>query len=95
MNENKRIYIVGLVPPCILAEDVKPPEQVTPGPITPASDPPVLLPKAARLVRAPNAAQAIRHVVRGLFKAEVATQTQLVDLLTAGVKVEEAGDSES
>lgn len=52
----------------------------------------VAIPSAAHLVRANNQSQAIRHVVRGLFKAEVATQAQLVDLLTAGVKVEDAKD---
>lgn len=47
------------------------------------------------LVRASNAAQALRHVTAKLFAAEVATQDDLVRLLQKGVKVEEAGDEPS
>lgn len=35
-----------------------------------------------RLVRAPNAPQAVRHVARSTLTAEVASQEQLVALLT-------------
>lgn len=45
--------------------------------------------QAHRLVRAGNPAQAIRHVVRGRFSAEVAGQATLVRLVAAGVGVEE------
>lgn len=45
-----------------------------------------------RLVRATSQAMAIRHVVRSTYKAEVATPEQLVDLLTIGTKVEDAGE---
>lgn len=41
----------------------------------------------ARLVRATNAAQALRHVVRDTLTVELATQEDLVRLLGAGVKV--------
>lgn len=44
----------------------------------------------ARLVRAPNAAQAINHVVRGRYTAAPATQDQLVKLIADGVEVEDA-----
>lgn len=47
-------------------------------------------PDDVTLVRAPTQAQAIRHVVRD-YTAEVATQTELVDLLSAGAVVEQAG----
>lgn len=43
------------------------------------------------LVKAATQAQAVGHVVRGQFVAEVASQEVLVDLMTAGKKVEEAG----
>ena len=45
-----------------------------------------------RLVSASSQAQAIGHVVRAQFKATVATQSQLVELLGAGVKVEHASE---
>lgn len=48
--------------------------------------------EAGALVRASSQAQAIGHVVRNRYVAEVASQTQLVDLLMAGIKVQEAGD---
>lgn len=44
-----------------------------------------------RLVRAPNPAQAIRHVADQTITADVATQDDLVDLINAGIKVETAG----
>ena len=44
-----------------------------------------------RLVRATSRAQAISHVARSVYKTRVATQTDLVDHLQAGGKVEEAG----
>lgn len=46
------------------------------------------------LVRAATQAQAVRHVVRNTYQAEVATQEQLVDLMTAGAKVEDAGEEQ-
>ncbi len=46
------------------------------------------------LVRANTQAQAIGHVVRNRYGAEVADQETLVRLLADGVKVEECGDSE-
>ena len=44
-----------------------------------------------RLVKASTQAQALNHVVSSLFKVEVASQDQLVDLAGRGVKVEAAG----
>jgi hypothetical protein len=44
-----------------------------------------------RLVRAPNQAQALRHIVKP-YKAEVASQDALIAALGKGVKVEEAKD---
>jgi len=46
---------------------------------------------AARLVRAHNQAQALRHVVKD-YQATVAGQDDLVRALQAQVKVENAGD---
>lgn len=43
-----------------------------------------------RLVRAINPAQAIRHVVRKKFSADVATQDALIRVLSSGATVEEA-----
>ncbi len=48
----------------------------------------------AKLVQANTQAQAIGHVVRNRYKAEVASQQQIIDLLAAGVKAEVAGDVE-
>jgi hypothetical protein len=45
----------------------------------------------ARLVRAPNAAQALRHVAADTLLVEVASQDKLVELVAAGVKVETSG----
>lgn len=44
-----------------------------------------------RLVRAVNVATAVRHVVRTDYTAEVASQDDLIDLLSAGTRVEDAG----
>ena len=44
-----------------------------------------------RLVRAPNPAQAVRHVVADTFNAAPATQDELVNLVSAGVVVESVG----
>ena len=43
------------------------------------------------LVRAPNAAQALRHVAAGTLNVGVASQDDLVELVEAGVKVETSG----
>ena len=42
------------------------------------------------LVRAGSQAQAIRHIVEPMFKAEVATPDELVACTKAGVHVEDA-----
>lgn len=47
---------------------------------------------AVALVEAGTPSSAIRHVTREQYSAEVATQAQLVELVTQGVKVEKAGD---
>ena len=47
----------------------------------------------ARLVRAPNAAQATRHVAADTLVVEVASQDDLVELVAAGVAVEQSGDA--
>jgi len=47
-----------------------------------------------RLVRASSQAQAIGYVVRNKYKAAVASQTDLIELLSQGVKVEEATEEE-
>lgn len=41
-----------------------------------------------RLVRAPNQAQAIRFVASDTLQATVASQDDLVDLVTSGIEVE-------
>lgn len=46
----------------------------------------------SRLVRAPNASQALRHVARDTLCVKVASQDELVANIAAGVKVETAGD---
>lgn len=43
------------------------------------------------LVRAPHAAQALRHVTASQFEVAVARQEQLVALLTDGAAIEDAG----
>lgn len=50
-------------------------------------------PIVRRLVRAPNAAQALRHVADD-FQVTVASQDDLVDLASIGVKVENATSKE-
>lgn len=45
----------------------------------------------ARLVRAPNASQALRHVAADTLAVAVASQDDLVRLIAAGVKVESVG----
>lgn len=45
----------------------------------------------ARLVRAPNAAQALRHVAADALVVDVASQDELVELVAAGVAVENSG----
>ncbi|MEI7446597.1 MAG: hypothetical protein WCK28_17035 [Burkholderiales bacterium] len=45
----------------------------------------------ARLVRAVSPAQAIRHAARARYRANVAAQETLVDMLQAGEQVETAG----
>lgn len=45
-----------------------------------------------RLVRATNRTQALRHVADD-FEVEIPTQDALVDLVSGGVKVEEARDA--
>lgn len=47
---------------------------------------------AEHLVRASNQAQAIRHVVKEAYRAAVAGQETIVELLTSGVKVQDAGE---
>ena len=44
------------------------------------------------LVRAASQAQAVRHVVKARFACEVADQDVLVEALTAGLRVEVAGE---
>lgn len=46
-----------------------------------------------RLVRAPSQAQAIRHVA-SRFAARVATQDDIANLVSEGVKVETAGETQ-
>jgi len=42
-------------------------------------------------IRAATQAQAIRHAARGEYKAAVASQDDIVSMMSAGVKIEEAG----
>jgi hypothetical protein len=44
-----------------------------------------------RLIRAANAAQAARHAIRNGFVVELASQNDLVDLVSTGTPVETAG----
>lgn len=44
------------------------------------------------LVRAHNQAQAIRHVVKSEYRAAVAGQETLIEMLTAGAKVLDSDD---
>jgi hypothetical protein len=47
-----------------------------------------------RLVRASNRAQALAHVARSTIAVSVATQNDLVKMLTAGTKVEDVAQPE-
>jgi len=47
-----------------------------------------------RLVRAATKPQAIHHVSRGTHDAKVASQDRLVDLVSNGVKVEDATEAQ-
>lgn len=47
--------------------------------------------KSVALVKAASQSQAVGHVVRNAYEAEVAEQDILVELASAGVKVETAG----
>lgn len=44
-----------------------------------------------RLIRAPNAAQALGHAARSSLAVTVASQDDLIELVKAGVSVEDAG----
>lgn len=46
----------------------------------------------ARLVDAPNQAQALRHVAASGFDIKLASQQRLVALLKIGIEVEKAGE---
>lgn len=48
--------------------------------------------KVERLVRANSRSQAVAHVARSIFRSRVATQGDLETNLTAGVRVENAGE---
>lgn len=47
---------------------------------------------SAWLVEAASQSQAINHVVRNQYRADVATTRQVADLVTAGYRLEVAGD---
>lgn len=51
----------------------------------------VTTPLGSQLIRAQTPAAAIRHAVRDLFDAEVASQDDIVKLVAAGEKVIDAG----
>lgn len=51
-------------------------------------------PQHARLVRAATPAQAVRHVTTGLFDVNVASQEDLVRLLSDGIKLEQTAAEE-
>ena len=46
-------------------------------------------------IRAQNPAQAIRHAARNEYTAKVASQSDLIDMLSAGIKVQDAGEVEA
>jgi hypothetical protein len=48
-----------------------------------------------RLVRAPNRAQALAHVARSTIAVSVATQDELVKMLTGGIKVEDVTQADT
>jgi hypothetical protein len=50
-------------------------------------------PATHRLVRAATQAQAVSHVVRNRYTADVATPESLVDLTKRGIEVEVAGET--
>ena len=50
-------------------------------------------PTGSRLVKATVASQAITHVAKDAFTAKVASQDDLVEALSNGVKVETYGDT--
>jgi hypothetical protein len=50
------------------------------------------LPESVRLVRAANRNQAIRHAVKNDYRADVATQDELVELLVSGIAVEDVSN---
>jgi len=54
-----------------------------------------VLPKelSTRLIRANNQAQALSYATRDFYVVELATQDQLVELATNGVKVETAAEA--
>jgi hypothetical protein len=52
-------------------------------------------PGIARLVRATHMAQALRHVAADTLRVSVASQEELVGLITAGVAVETASAATS
>jgi hypothetical protein len=47
--------------------------------------------KVQRLVQAPNPSAALRHVAQSVYTVKVASQQDVVDVMTAGVKPEVAG----
>lgn len=51
----------------------------------------VQTPRGPKLIRAANQSAAIRHASRSMISAEVASQDDLVRMLGAGEKVEDAG----
>lgn len=52
-------------------------------------------PTGTRLVKAAVASQAISHVAKSAFSAKVASQDDLVQALTEGIKVETYGETEA
>ena len=47
-----------------------------------------------RLVEAANKSQAVNHVAKDTISAEVAGQRDLIELVSAGIKVESVGEKE-
>lgn len=47
-----------------------------------------------KLIDATTAAQAIRHVAKGIISAKVATAKQTAELMKAGASLESAGDTD-
>lgn len=48
--------------------------------------------KVTKLIRAQNKVQPLNHVAKGMIAVEIATQDDLIELVSKGVKVEEAGE---